>query len=92
MNPHVLTQLALVACLALSSTAHAQVAPSASEVAQYKGLHAAAHRGDMAALQRLVTAKADLNARDGNGRTPLHVATFGKQRDDGESNLAAACE
>jgi uncharacterized protein len=81
MNRHVLTQFVLVVCLALGTTAHAQVAPTASEVAQYKGLHAAAHRGDLAALHRLVASKADLNARDSHGRTPLHVATFARQRD-----------
>lgn len=58
----------------------AQVAPSAAEVAQYKGLHAAAHQGDVAGIEKLALAKADLNARDGNGRAPLHVATFAKQR------------
>jgi uncharacterized protein len=53
----------------------AQVAPGAAEVARYSGLHAAAHRGDVAEIKRLVAAKADVNARDPYGRTPLHVAT-----------------
>ena len=59
----------------------AQVAPDAAEIARYTGLHAAAHRGDVAAIERLVASKTDINARDGYGRTPLHVATFARQRD-----------
>ena len=58
----------------------AQTAPSATEVARYTGLHAAAQRGDTAALQQALAAKADVNTRDAHGRTPLHVATFAKQR------------
>ncbi len=55
--------------------ATAQVPPTASEVARYSGLHVAAHKGDIAEIERLISAKADLNARDPYGRTPLHVAT-----------------
>lgn len=61
--------------LLVPAMASAQVAPSAAEVARYSGLHAAAHRGDVAEINRLIAAKADINARDGYGRTPLHVAT-----------------
>lgn len=61
--------------------ASAQVAPSASEVAAFTGLHAAAQRGDVARIEQLVTSKADLNARASNGRTPVHVASFARQRD-----------
>ena len=58
-------------------SAAAQVAPSATEAAAYRGLHAAAQQGDAA---RVAGAdKAALEARDGRGRTPLHVATFAKQ-------------
>jgi uncharacterized protein len=58
----------------------AQVGPSAAEAAAYKGLHAAAQRGDLALIEKLAVNKSELGARDGNGRTPLHVAVFAKQR------------
>lgn len=60
--------------------ARAQTAPSAAEVVAYQGLHAAAHQGDLARMAQLVAARADLDARDAKGRTPLHVATFARQR------------
>ncbi|HMS26476.1 MAG TPA: ankyrin repeat domain-containing protein [Burkholderiaceae bacterium] len=66
--------------LLFQATAWAQVPPSAAEVARYSGLHTAAHRGDVAQIQRLATA-ANVNAADSYGRTPLHVATFAKQRE-----------
>jgi len=60
--------------------AQAQVAPTASEIAAYSGLHAAAARGDVAATLRLAAADpAALKSRDGHGRTPLHVATFARK-------------
>lgn len=68
-----------VAAAGLVPLARAQVAPSLAEAAAYAGLHAAAQRGDLAALEGLLAAKADVNARDGHGRTPLHVATFARQ-------------
>jgi uncharacterized protein len=67
--------------LVLQSGAAAQVAPIAEESARYAGLHAAAQRGDLDGLDRLLASGADLEARDRHGRTPLHVATFAKQRD-----------
>jgi ankyrin repeat protein len=75
----VLLVTALMLCAALP--AQAQVAPSAAEVVAYKGQHAAAHQGDLAALRQQIAGKADLNARDPYGRTALHVATFARQRD-----------
>ena len=86
---HFLSQLALalgvvgvftLGCLA-ATQALAQVAPSAAEAAKYTGLHAAAQRGDVTQIQRLATKPDALNATDAYGRTPLHVATFAKQRE-----------
>jgi uncharacterized protein len=75
-----LRALAVAATLAsVVLPAGAQVAPSAAEITTYQGLHGAAHRGDMDSVEKLLAAKADLNARDGHGRTPIHVATFAKQ-------------
>lgn len=67
--------------LALVPLASAQTAPSAAEAARYTGLHMAAHKGDLAKLERLIASGANLDARDSHGRTPLHVATFARQRD-----------
>ena len=70
------------ALTAVALPAAAQVPPSPAEVAAYTGLHAAAHRGDVAALTRLVTlSRTGLETLDGQGRTPLHVAAFARQRD-----------
>jgi ankyrin repeat protein len=66
--------------LLFQATAWAQVPPTAAEVARYSGLHAAAQRGDVAQIQRLATA-ATVNTVDSYGRTPVHVATFAKQRE-----------
>ena len=55
------------------------VGPSASEAAAYTGLHAAARRGDAAAVAR--ADRAALRARDGHGRTPLHLATFARRHE-----------
>jgi hypothetical protein len=74
--------IALALSLALSGgTVTAQVAPSAAEAAAFTGLHLAAHKGDVAKVQRLAASGVALNATDGQGRTPLHVAAFARQRE-----------
>lgn len=60
--------------LMAATPAAAQTAPSAVEVAAYRGLHAAAQRGDAAEIARLAAMGVSLDARDPQGRTPLHVA------------------
>ena len=72
---------ALAGGLLPTNAAHAQVPPSAPEVAQFAALHAAAHQGDVAKIEKLIATKANLNARDPYGRTAVHVATFAKARD-----------
>ena len=62
-----------------AASAMAQVPPSTAESAAYQGLHAAAQRGDVAQIARLLKAGAAIDATDGAGRTPLHVATFARQ-------------
>jgi len=66
---------------AMTGRTQAQVAPTAAELTRYTGLHAAASIGDLGLLERLIAARADLDARDSHGRTPVHVATFARQRD-----------
>jgi uncharacterized protein len=73
--------LACVGATLVPGPTLAQVPPTPAEAAAYRGLHAAAWSGNRAAIERLVAAKADLDARDGHGRTPLHVATFARRRD-----------
>ena len=72
--------LTAVALLAALGSAAAQRAPSAEEAAAYVSLHAAAHKGDAAAIQRLAASATGVDSRDGHGRTPIHVATFARQR------------
>jgi ankyrin repeat protein len=59
----------------------AQVAPSAEQVQRYSGLLAAAQSGDSALIKALLAKKAPLDVRDAQQRTPLHVATYARQRE-----------
>jgi len=73
--------LALAAVLASGAPAAAQVVPTPQQAASYSGLLAAAHRGDLAALDSLLAAGTDLRARDAQGRSAVHVATFARQHE-----------
>jgi uncharacterized protein len=70
-----------------------QVPPSPTESAAYRGLHAAAQRGDVAAVESLAAAsRAAREARDAHDRTALHVATFARQRGAVKALLAAGAD
>jgi ankyrin repeat protein len=74
----------LLACVlfgALCGSAAAQLPPRAAEIGGYTDLLAAAHKGDVAQIRKLIAEKVELNVRDAYGRTPLHVATFARQRE-----------
>ncbi len=76
------TCVCISACVSLCATAaQAQVPPSPAEVASFSAMHAAAHRGEPKRLSALLAAGAAPNSHDSHGRTPLHVATFARQRD-----------
>jgi ankyrin repeat protein len=65
--------------LLISPAALAQVPPGVAEIAAYRGLHAAAAKGDTADIEKLVKSGAALEARDEHRRTPLHVAAHLKR-------------
>jgi ankyrin repeat protein len=65
--------------------AAAQIAPSPQEIAAYRGLHAAAARGDVAEIGRLATNRADLDTRDAHGRTALIDAGANVNALDGQA-------
>jgi len=68
-----------IACTFYSAPAPAQVAPSATELRNYSGLHAAAALGDVRAIEKLIAAGENKEAVDARGRTPLHVAIYQRQ-------------
>jgi ankyrin repeat protein len=77
----VFSVLAIAYFAASAVTAFAQVPPNRQEIAAYGGLFAAAVAGDAASAVKLIAARANVNERDAYSRTPLHVATFAKQRE-----------
>lgn len=84
--------LLLVLSAFLASAALAQTAPSSPEISAYRGLHAAAARGDAAEVRRLAKGGANLNARDGHGRTPLMAAAYGGHHAAARALIAAGAD
>jgi ankyrin repeat protein len=76
----------------LLGAAAAQIAPDAPDIARYTGLHAAAAAGDVAAIAAELTRKAAVDARDGRGRTPLHVAVFLRRAEAVRTLVAAGAD
>lgn len=76
--------IAALACL-LSviwwAPASAQTAPSPADIAAYQGLQRAAQTGNAAEIAKLAAAGADLEQRDGNERTAVHIAAFAGRGD-----------
>lgn len=73
---HIPVGIVLGVLLIANIGALAQTAPSPAEQSDYKGLHAAALKGDLDQLQQLIAQGAAVEARDPAGRTALHVAVF----------------
>ena len=83
----ILTMLAAITFV-VALPARAQTPPSAAEVAAYRGLHAAAAKGDVVEIHRLARDGAKLNETDAKGRTALHVAAFQAKPDAVRALLA----
>lgn len=75
-----LRRVLICATMAASTlAAQAQIAPSASEIAAYQGLHMAAQPGDVAEIRRLAALGVDIEQHDSGGRTAIHIAAFASQ-------------
>ncbi len=80
--------LLLFVCCAL----HAQVPPSPADKAAYTGLLAAAAKGGVGQIKALVAKGAKPDIRDGYGRTPLHVAAYGRHHEAMRELISAGAD
>jgi len=71
----------LLALATQISLAQAQNAPTRQELSIYAGLHEAAAKGDVAAIEQLIKDGEKPNIQDSKSRTPLHVAVYMKQHE-----------
>jgi uncharacterized protein len=71
----------LAVALGFASRLSAQTPPSERDLRIYAGLHAAAAKGDVAEIERLVADGERINIQDANSRTPLLVAVYRKHHD-----------
>ena len=69
--------------------AQAQVPPARSEIAQYKGLFAAALANNVAEIKALIAKGEPVDARDNYQRTPLHAAAYFARHDAMRALIAA---
>ncbi len=81
-----------IGSLMVPSGLPAQMTPEADEMRAYRGLHAAAASGDVAAIRRLASAGANLNAKDGHGRTPLMVAAYRHRHEAARALIGAGAD
>jgi uncharacterized protein len=87
LRPRRLLGVLLIACSA--DVAHAQTPPSSVERAGYRGLLAAASRGDTTQIAALIAKRETPDIRDAHGRTPLHVAAYGGHHEAMRALVAA---
>jgi ankyrin repeat protein len=78
--------------LATLLPASAQIAPTEAEWRAYGGLHAAAARGDVVGIEKLVASGENKEAVDSRRRTPLHVATYLKKHDAARTLIRLAAD
>lgn len=73
----------------LACCAYGQVPPSSTDRSRYTGLLAAAARGDVAQVKALIARGDKPDVQDAYGRTPLHVAAYGRRHDVMRALVAA---
>jgi uncharacterized protein len=83
---------AVVLSVAAIAETHAQTPPGTAEITAYRGLLAAAAAGDAGTVTALAANRADLNARDGHGRTALLIAAHGGHQDAVRALAAAGAD
>lgn len=70
---------AFISLAFLATSANAQIAPTKNQISTFNPFQLAAHKGDVATLQKLVKSTPDINHRDSYGRTALMIATFARK-------------